>query len=739
MKKLPSFLSLTLAAALVACNSGPAAPDPVGTPLVLDHIQGTLSDTLAAGLKIGVFLQSSILTSATIGGSGAVDLPLTVPPASEQGSFLPPLGSSCTYNGLGVATGTVFATSDVVVYTSKSDVLGTVTEQPVGQPATAELLHVYANTPQSYQGTVTCSGSSTATKVNVQFAAGWNAVIVDYDANGNTTLNSAPTDTRVQLSLKRLTSSVAISLDTSSLSLRAGQSTTDNAVIRQGGGISGTLDLSTDVPGVTVTPASVSLPAINAQSVRSQSLLGIIGNGARGVGPLDVTAQQLATQLTFTAAADAAGYNGTMNLIAKQNGVEVGRQSVSLSLVAPGVSASFANSSYYGVSVGQGESIAIPVAVTSVNNYSGPVTVTLSGLPKGVNAASQVIQITPDTTITVNIALSAGSAAQVGTSQISVSTMPVNLATYNSPLTLNILPARTNVGTSGGTLFAAKQGVWLAGASTYNSQLGMTVQTLSRYDAGALKATIVLPDSFSLVNGRTGVLTAVTSSYTGNSLYTNTVRSIQGDGSYQDTSFSSSVPFQASFYGTHPMMDLNGNIWSVDGGKLIKFTAPGYEITTIDGVTNLSPYTNLQLNQDGSLIYLYSLGSSTIPVFKVDVATGNASSATYLNYGQLDSKGVVWGISNGKLAKMNLDGTLIAYNTIDISELIGFDLKNFSTLWAKNSNGILKIDTSVSSVPTFTLASPSSLQSSTLSLAGGLDYIYSEYSSGYTYYLSHLN
>ncbi|ULH15027.1 hypothetical protein MF271_13820 [Deinococcus sp. KNUC1210] len=739
MKKLSAFLSLSLAAALVACGGGSSGPDPLGAPLVLDHIQGTISDTLAAGLKMGVFLQNSVLTSATIGGSGAVDLPLTVPPASEQFSFLPASGSNCTYNGLGAATGTVFGTSDVVVYTSKADVLGTVIEQPVGQPATAELLHIYANTPQSYQGTVTCNGSSTATKVNVQFAAGWNAIIFDHDANGNVTIISAPTDTRVQLSLKRLTSSVAISLDTSSLSLQAGQSTTANAVILQGGGISGTLDLSTDVPGLTVTPASVSLPALNAQSVRSQPLLEALGNGARGVGPLDVAAQRLSTQLTFTASADAVGYNGTMNLIAKQGGVEVGRQALNLSLVAPGVSASFANGSYYGVSIGQGESIAIPVAVTSMNNYSGAVTVTLSGLPTGVSAATQVIQIMPNTTITVKIALSASSSAQVGTSQINILTTPSNLATYVSPLPLNILPARTNVGTSSGTLFAAKQGVWLTGESNYNAQLGMTVQTLSRYDGGVLKATHLLPSSSNLVIGRTGVLMALSTSYAGNSLYTNTVRSIQDDGSYQDVSFVSSIPFPQYYYSSRPLADLNGDIWYLDSGSLKKFTASSREITTINGITNLSFYSNLQLSQDGSTIYLYSGGPSTPAAFKVDVATGAVSSATYLSYGQLDSKGVVWGISNGKLAKMSTDGTLVAYNTIDVSALIGFDFKNPSVLWARSSNGIVKIDVSASPIPTFVLASPSSFQDATLSIMGGLDYIYSDYSNGYTYYLSHVN
>ena len=65
------------------------------------------------------------------------------------------------------------------------------------------------------------------------------------------------------------TARVAMFLDTTSIVLKAGESATVNATIYQNGGISGKLDLSTDVPGVTVEPASVTLPTLGTQSVRA--------------------------------------------------------------------------------------------------------------------------------------------------------------------------------------------------------------------------------------------------------------------------------------------------------------------------------------------------------------------------------------------------------------------------------------------------------------------------------------
>ena len=320
-----------------------------GQALALDKIQGTLSDPLARGNKIGVFLANSVLTSVLVGSDGSVSLPLTTPPASELFPFLPPAGSNCTYTGTGSAnTGKTFFASDLAVYSPQGDVIGAVIETPVGGSGTSTLIHVYADSAQTYKGTVKCvtPSSTFSYRIDLQMVAGWNALISDGTASSDFTFVTAPAGTRVQLNLDKLAASVDIVLATPSLTLTAGQSVTTNATIYQVGGLSGKIDLSTDVAGVSVEPASVTLPVLGTQSVRGQSLFDILALTSHGLRPLKVGAQRVNTVMTFKASADAKGFTGTMTLLAKQNSQVVGQTNVGLSLTAPAVSVNFQNNQF---------------------------------------------------------------------------------------------------------------------------------------------------------------------------------------------------------------------------------------------------------------------------------------------------------------------------------------------------------------------------------------------------------
>lgn len=161
-------------------------------------------------------------------------------------------------------------------------------ETPVGGSATSTLVHVYADIAQTYKGTVRCvtPSSTYSYRTDVQMVAGWNALITDGTISSDFSVVTAPAETWVRLSLSKLTAAVDIFLDTPNLTLTAGQSVTTNAIIYQIGDLSGKIDLSTDVPGVSVEPVSVTLPVLGTQSVSGQSLFDSLALTSRGLRPL---------------------------------------------------------------------------------------------------------------------------------------------------------------------------------------------------------------------------------------------------------------------------------------------------------------------------------------------------------------------------------------------------------------------------------------------------------------------
>lgn len=353
-----------------------------GQALALDKIQGVLSDPLAPGNTLNVFFGNSVLASSKVGADGSVSLSLAAPPPASLNPFLPPAGSSCSYTGA-LNAGKVFVTDNVILNGSQGDAIGAVTERPVGGSSTASVLHAYADIAQNDQGTIACPGSSPI-KVDVRLLPGWNVLIVDKDAGGTVAVVTAPPDIRVQLELNKFPANVRIVLDAPSLTLKAGESVTVTATIFQRGGLSGKIDLSTDVPGVSVEPTSVTLPVLGTQNVRGQSLFDSLALISHGLDPLKVGTQRLNTLLTFKAAADAKEFTGTMTLLARQNSQVVGQVGLELRLVAPSVTASVTS----GINLDRGQSTTLQVSIYATGLLKGPVQIALEGLPLGVTATS---------------------------------------------------------------------------------------------------------------------------------------------------------------------------------------------------------------------------------------------------------------------------------------------------------------------------------------------------------------
>lgn len=723
-----------------------------GQALALDKIQGTLSDPLAKGNRLGVFLSNSILASGVIGNDGSVIVPLAAPPASELSSFLPSAGSVCSYSGTGSGSGgKVFFASDLAIYNTQGDVFGEVTEVPVGKTA-ALLSHVYADKAQAYQGTIACT-SPTATyayQLNIQLAAGWNALIQENLSDTSATLTTAPAATRVQLDFKKLPGAVNIFLDSPAISLRSGESVSVNATLYQLGGVTGKLDLTTDVPGVTVEPASVTLPALGTQSARPTSIFERLVPAAHSLRLLNIGTQSLKTVLTFKAAADASSFSGTMNVVASQGGKPLGQVGVGLSLVAPGVTASIVGAN--GVTeLAQNETAVVPIQVESFNGFSGPVTIGLSGLPAGVSAVPQTVQVVPTATTTASLQLSAAVTATLGNTSIQLTANKPISASSVIGTTLLVLPARTRVDGAITGIYPATTGVWVVGQSTFggsNQNLPIYYYPVTRYVNGVAQVSIKIEGNVSFASSLSGDLIAVVSNYDSNLGKSSYVtRKIHDDGTYQDVpvvqNFSVSPrKFVSDAQNRLLFIDIDANTYA---GLMKRINSDG-SVVTIDNKHVYASYANIQTSNDKKFIIAKSKNiSGSSFVVNIDPAT---DVVTELNSGVIDSytfsvgnNGDVYGTVASNLQKYNSDGTTTTFNFVPAAEMIGFDQKNPNILWVSRYDGVSKINTDThQGIDTLINGNVDDRHSARL-LNGGIVTTYSVYdgnSGKYTSYFSEL-
>jgi trimeric autotransporter adhesin len=718
-----------------------------GQAVVLDKIQGTLSDPLAKGNRMGVLLSDrSVLSMATVSMDGTISLPLLVPPTSELSPFLPSAGSSCTYIGTSTGnSGGVFA-ANPVLYSAQGDLIGNVYETPVGTVGSVFLVRLYSATSQSYQGTVTCSTPAFSNRFNVLLVAGWNALLYSVDPQGNVGISSAPADTRVQLNLDKRTEAVYIQLSTKALALKAGESTTIDADFFQTGGISGKIDLSTNVPGVTVEPATITLAPLGTQSLRQRSVLDAVHLNVPGMHALGLGAQRLTTKLTIKAAADAGAFNNTMFVIAKQGVNEVGRVGVSLNLSAPGVQASIENS-YTGLNVAQGETASLNVRLDSVGDFSGPVIISLAGLPSGVTSVSKTVQVAPGVSQGISLPLTADVAAELGQFKLTLITDKKNYLGYASEITLNVQPSRVVVAAQNTKLLTAGEGIWVIGSETYDSTIQKYVIPVSRLVNGISKTTLQTDGGFSFLSSPIGELIGFKSVYdsaTGQS--SGLVRTFHDDGTINDVKTEQEIGYAKGYYSSpEATVDNQGNIWFVGNNNFYKYTNDG-KITQLDsGHSYVGIQHLINISDDGKFIFIRtSQYDNSSDLVRINVAGGvtehlgaapNGFSASVIA-----NDGVIWGVlgNEGKLTRMNTDGSTTSYTTFSVNKIIGFDKLSQNVIWTYYGGTISKITLSTQTSKNVNFGSIWT-NDGVITLGGGMDFVYSYYSGvSSTYYLSHL-
>ncbi len=624
----------------------------------------------------------SYATFGTVSAGGVVGGKLPANPAVQslmgRNSYS---GNSCTFTGTQTAgdIGTYGTGPELGVFNSQNDRIGTLTERT---PDDEPVARVYSDADAIFKGTLNCWYSEDELDLNLR--RGWNVVALGKDG----TVRSLSAGTRTVLKYVQASEGIVVSLNQSYLELRAGQSKTLDVRLNQTGAISGDVTLETDVPGVTVTPATVTLPSLSATSV---------GGQGRGVGTLGLGAQAVSRTLTLTVAEDAKPYYGPMNLIVKKGGVEVGRATVySVSLTVPSVSAYFSDSSYsQPQSLSRGETQTIPVSLNSVNGFAGMTTVTLSGLPAGVTASTETVNLTEGGSTKANITLNVSAQAEVGvifTAQLSGPKITASYAQTSQQYV--VTPDRTilnlrNVSAS----VPAAEGVWILGSN--NQALirlvqGQEVQRFPFGNANAYDGTRLLgtPD------GRAVVIKSEQETYTFTLYSAAGVQSSRNFSQNDLGEYVTSVTRQ---------VDAQDNFWTVRIGKngngpsLVKANLTTGVIETFPNQP-FSTYDPILSSPDGRILLIGNYGSM---IYRINTQNGEvtatARSSLPTPYA-LDNSGNWYGSSSSGIVQVSPQGVVRLYANNSYASVLGIDRADSNTLWLSSERTFYKLDLTTGAV-----------------------------------------
>ncbi|MDB5044336.1 MAG: hypothetical protein JWQ08_386 [Deinococcus sp.] len=425
---------LGLTVLLTACpgggDGGVTPPPPVilpGTALDAGRVQGTLPGwTFGAG-EVAFYLpeadkivDGSPVEISTTGGLNSV---LPVPTA--LGSYL----GACKLSAGAVGNDFQSELAIPLAYSSAGDLLGYINETTA---AGLPIDRIFTPSAATLKGIASCN-TTTKLDLDLTLTAGWNALSNVRTVSGGVTtftVRNIASDSRVLLALDKADEEVTVIFPTPTLpTLRPGQTATLPVLLLQTGGISGAITLETDVPGVTITPGTLNLAPLTANST-----------GKGGLAAASLQPQRLQTNLTFNVAADAQGFDGTLNVIVKRGGLVVGTQPLRATIIGPSFGLGFDSSQSRPVPLYVNEASNVAVVVSPSNGFSSPVTLTLENAPAGITAAP-----TTGTSGTVNLPLTVGANVVPGVYPITVVGTSGNLV-IKTTTDLKVNPRRSPLG-----------------------------------------------------------------------------------------------------------------------------------------------------------------------------------------------------------------------------------------------------------------------------------------------------
>ena len=664
------------------------------------------------------------------------DLTALKPAAADLTTGLFERGCQGSLSATGVRT---LLSSSLRVYGVQSELLGYVTEKVVGGKDSAlpnaDIVRVYAETPMSFKGTCTgvnSDGQSSTETIDVTLNAGWN-VLVTSGSGTSYDVRNASSDTRVQLVFESATPRVTVQLTPDTLTFKENETVSATAVFYQVGGYSGTVNLSTDVPGLTVEPATLTLPKLPTLS--AQTL-----NRTESFRPQHLGTQSVETKLTFRYQGTAAYLDTPFQLlVSNAAGERVGGAAAGKLVVQRPKVAAVTNG--IPVNLARGESSSVSVNLSSIGGFSGPVTVTLADLPAGVTTTPVTVTVQKDTTTTVNLPLQAATNAALGTFKVSVASPDLDSRVGSAAtFELRVSPERVRVEAAGGDFVQSGAGVWLVKANTYDSNTGQGTVHLSYYVGTQLKAQASVPgmSAARLVSLNDGRVLAQGMS---NGVYAAVIVNEAGTVTPLSSALSGTVAIA-------PHADAQGRVWAMIqeypgvGGVSSSLVAwdPVTNTTTRLDTAAQSRWGVFASSNDGrTMIFQSTYNDESIVIDTVNgtltrLSLGNSQSVSVA----VQNSQAIW-LADGKLKKRLADGTVVAYDSIELRKFIGFDRSNPEILWGATYNGIVKVDLKTMTAQTFMLNTNEIISAETLQQGGVAVVLNSYENTGSVKHLSLLN
>ncbi|WP_188905128.1 hypothetical protein [Deinococcus aerophilus] len=414
---------------------------PAGVALSNTTISGKVSGT---DLKLNnayiesartVFFAKSTLADNVL----SFDLSKIAPEAADlTGNF----DAGCTARSSD-STARVLESIYLNTYSPQRDLLGTIKEKVVaGADASlpdALIDRLYSDRPFTMKSTCSFTndaGIAFSVKYDIAVGRGWNTLVLSKDGTTYTVRN-ASSDDQVGLVFTSSTPRVGVDFNSQDLTFTSNETVTVDADLVQIGNYSGTVNLSTSIPGLTVEPATVTLaplPKMTAQAAHSDMF-----------GGLDLQPQLLATKLTFR-------YTGTDNytgqpfevMVKDGTGKQVGTGFGVLNVNRPGISMYIQNPE---VQIPPSSTRYIAVSLSSTGTFSGNVTLSVNGLPAGVVAkpvnvnlngySSTQIELTSDATLKpgtypLTVSAQSGDRSAKGSVALTVPKPTVTVSLHNS-------------------------------------------------------------------------------------------------------------------------------------------------------------------------------------------------------------------------------------------------------------------------------------------------------------------
>ncbi|MVN87364.1 hypothetical protein GO986_11350 [Deinococcus sp. HMF7620] len=288
----------------------------VGLPADPAVVRGTLQGwTRGAGYELSeeYMAESGWVRRRTVpvAAIGSVDLSLQ---GQETSQLFPFLDADCPVQGEQSAPNLHVAWPYLAVYSAQGDRLGQVREVDTTNKPVRRL---YADAPLRVKGTAPCQSlPEISFEYDLTLQPGWNLITETQRRVGENFIiryQSLPSGARTRLRFVQSGPWVRVGSPEfgSELNLRAGQPLAVPFQLFQDGGVSGPVTVTSSLPGVSVTPDTLNLPALTGQT------LGV---------------QAVTTSLTLTADARLAGFSDPLTLTFFQNGQVVGRVSYLLTV-----------------------------------------------------------------------------------------------------------------------------------------------------------------------------------------------------------------------------------------------------------------------------------------------------------------------------------------------------------------------------------------------------------------------